>query len=34
MDMMIEPGPVTFGVIENIITDTVIVKIVPAKVLV
>ena len=33
MDMMIEPGPVTFGVIENIITDTVIVLVVPAVVL-
>lgn len=30
--MVIQPGPITFGVIENIITDTVVVKLVPAPV--
>ena len=34
MDMLIPPGPITFGLIENIITDTIVVKLVPGKTLV
>lgn len=34
MDTVIKPGPITFGVIENIITDTIVVKLVPAAVLI
>ena len=34
MDCKIEPGPITFGTIENIILDTIIVKIVPASILI
>lgn len=34
MDTYLEAGPITFGVIENIITDTIVVKVVPAPVLV
>jgi 2',3'-cyclic-nucleotide 2'-phosphodiesterase (5'-nucleotidase family) len=34
MDTLIKPGPITFGVIENIITDKVVVKLVPASVLI
>jgi 5'-nucleotidase / UDP-sugar diphosphatase len=31
MDMVIPPGPITFGTIENIITDTITVKLVSAE---
>lgn len=34
MDTIIKPGPITFGVIENIITDTIVVKLVPANILI
>ena len=34
MDTLVQPGPITFGLIENIITDTIIVKILPAEVLI
>lgn len=34
MDTYIKPGPITFGVIENIITDNVVVKLVPGKILI
>jgi hypothetical protein len=33
MDTYIKAGPITFGVIENIITDKVVVKLVPGRVL-
>jgi hypothetical protein len=33
MDTYIKTGPITFGVIENIITDKVVVKLVPGRVL-
>jgi hypothetical protein len=33
-DAYIKAGPVTFGVIENMILDRVILKIVPAKILI
>jgi 5'-nucleotidase len=34
MDTYIKAGPITFGVIENVITDKVVVKLVPGGVLV
>jgi len=34
MDTVIKPGPITFGVIENVITDKVILKLVPGLVLI
>ena len=34
MDCKIEPGPITFGIIENIILDPVIVKVLPSPVLI
>jgi 2',3'-cyclic-nucleotide 2'-phosphodiesterase (5'-nucleotidase family) len=34
MDTYIKAGPITFGVIENIITDKIVVKLVPGRILV
>ena len=34
MDAYIKAGPITFGVIENIITDKVVVKLISAEILV
>lgn len=33
MDTYIKAGPITFGVIENVITDKIVVKLVPGKTL-
>lgn len=34
MDTYVKAGPITFGVIENVITDKIVVKLVPGRVLV